>query len=71
MRRTTVLFVTHDIAEAVYLADSVAVMDAGRIALHIGIELARGRGPATRTSAAFTAHCAQVRRAMHMDAVAA
>jgi len=71
VRRTTVLFVTHDIAEAVYLADSVAVMDAGRIVERIGIDLPRPRGPATRTSAGFTRHCAQVRQAMHMDQVAA
>jgi NitT/TauT family transport system ATP-binding protein len=71
VRRTTVLFVTHDIAEAVYLADSVAVMDAGRIVDHIAIDLPRPRGPATRTSAGFTACCAQVRQAMHMDAVPA
>lgn len=70
-RRTTVLFVTHDIAEAVYLADRVAVMEGGRIAADISIELARPRSAATRTSAAFVQHCARVRAAMHMEAVAA
>ncbi|MHB1121948.1 MAG: ABC transporter ATP-binding protein [Ramlibacter sp.] len=70
-RRTTVLFVTHDIAEAVYLADRVAVMDAGRIAEHIRVDLPRPRSAATRTSEAFVHRCAQVRRAMHMDLVAA
>ncbi|HEY0825278.1 MAG TPA: ABC transporter ATP-binding protein, partial [Ramlibacter sp.] len=38
-RRTSVLFVTHDIAEAVYLADRVHVMDAGRIVQAIPVEL--------------------------------
>lgn len=69
--RTTVLFVTHDIAEAVYLADRVAVMDAGRIVEHIRVDLPRPRSAATRTSEAFVHRCAQVRRAMHMDLVAA
>src|SRR5512141_3194518 len=70
-RRTTVLFVTHDIAEAVYLADRIAVMEGGRIAADIPIDLARPRSVATRTSAAFVGHCARVRAAMHMEAVAA
>ena len=70
-RRTTVLFVTHDIAEAVYLADRVAVMDAGRIVEQIRVELPRPRSAATRTSEAFVRRCAQVRSAMHMDMVAA
>ena len=70
-RRTTVLFVTHDIAEAVYLADRVAVMEGGRIAADIRVELARPRTAATRTSAEFMQHCARVRAAMHMEAVAA
>jgi NitT/TauT family transport system ATP-binding protein len=70
-QRTTVVFVTHDIAEAVYLADHVAVMDAGRIVAQLRIDLPRPRTPAARTSEALVRQGAQVRAAMHMDAVAA
>lgn len=66
-RRTSVLFVTHDIAEAVYLADRVDVIDAGRIAQEIAIALP-ARTAATRYSAAFVQHCAQVRAALHLEA---
>jgi NitT/TauT family transport system ATP-binding protein len=71
LRRTTVLFVTHDITEAVYLADRIAVMEGGRIVGDIRVPLARPRDAATRTSALFVRHCAQVREAMHLQAVAA
>ena len=63
-RRTTVLFVTHDIAEAVYLADRIAVMDRGCIVEDIAVEIAKPRPTATRYSAGFSRHCAQVRAAM-------
>ena len=65
-RRTTVMFVTHDIAEAVYLGDRVAVMDGGRIVQDIRVEVARPRAPDVRYGAAFNRHCAQVRQAMDM-----
>jgi NitT/TauT family transport system ATP-binding protein len=67
-RGTSVLFVTHDIAEAVYLADRVDVIDAGRIAQEIAIALP-ARTAATRYGAAFTQYCAQVRAALHLEAV--
>jgi NitT/TauT family transport system ATP-binding protein len=70
-QRTTVVFVTHDIAEAVYLADHVAVMDAGRIVAQLPIALPQPRTPAARTSEALLRQTAQVRAAMHMDAVTA
>ena len=39
----TALFVTHDVAEAVALADRVIVLDEGRIALDITIDHPRPR----------------------------
>jgi NitT/TauT family transport system ATP-binding protein len=66
LRRTTVMFVTHDIAEAVYLGDRVAVMDSGRIVQDIRIDVPKPRAPAMRYSAAFNSHCAQVREAMDL-----
>ena len=66
MRRTTVLFVTHDIGEAVYLGDRVAVMDSGRVVQDIRIDLPRSRTPSLRYGEAFNRHCEQVREAMDM-----
>ena len=67
---TTVLFVTHDIAEAVYLADHVDVVEGGRIVQEIAVDLPP-RDAATRTSPAFAAACARVRAALHLEAVEA
>ena len=64
LHRTTVLFVTHDIAEAVYLGDRVAVMDSGCIVQDIRVQVSKPRLPAMRYSATFNQHCAQVRDAM-------
>lgn len=61
---SSVLFVTHDIAEAAYLADRVALMDQGRIIADIAVELDRPRRPALRHSMAFTAVCAHLRLSM-------
>ena len=66
LRRTTVLFVTHDIAEAVYLGDRVAVMDSGRIVHDIRVDVAKPRTPAMRYGEPFNRHCAQVREAMDL-----
>jgi NitT/TauT family transport system ATP-binding protein len=65
-RKTTVLFVTHDITEAVYLADRIAVMEGGRIIADIRDEAPKPRARATRYSPAFSRQCAQVREAMDM-----
>ena len=56
--RKTVLFVTHDIEEAVYLADRVIVFTArpGRIKADIRINLPRPRDIEVKKSAAFSAY---------------
>lgn len=66
LRRTTVLFVTHDIAEAVYLGDRVAVMDRGRIVENMEVEVGKPRLPALRYGASFNRHCERVRAAMDL-----
>jgi NitT/TauT family transport system ATP-binding protein len=63
-RKTTVFFVTHDIAEAVYLADRVAVMEGGRIRKDVPVDLPQPRDAEVRYSARFNDICAQLRHAM-------
>ncbi len=67
----TVLFVTHDIAEAVFLGDRVSVMEAGRLMHERAIGLPRPRPAGCRTAPAFAAHCAALRQAMHLQEVPA
>jgi NitT/TauT family transport system ATP-binding protein len=56
--KTTVIFVTHSIEEAVFLADRVAVMTArpGKVKQIIDINLPRPRKEDVRSSAEFGAH---------------
>ena len=61
---TAVLFVTHDMGEAVYLADRVSLMHAGRIQTSLHIDLPRPRHSAMRYTPAFNALCEQLRHAM-------
>jgi ABC-type nitrate/sulfonate/bicarbonate transport system ATPase subunit len=53
----TVVFVTHDVEEAVYLSDQVVVMTArpGRIKAIVDVPIARPRDPGTLFAPAFTA----------------
>jgi NitT/TauT family transport system ATP-binding protein len=69
-RGTSVFFVTHDITEAVYLADRVAVMSAGHIRHDVRVELPRPRTQEVRYSAAFNAICAELRQAMDEEVAA-
>jgi len=63
-RKTSVLFVTHDMTEAVYLADRVAVMSEGRVVAEVSIDLPRPRRQAVRYSPEFNDLCAHLRARM-------
>lgn len=63
-RGTTVLFVTHDINEAVYLGDRIALMHGVRIVVDMADDLPAPRTQAMRHGPAFNEHCARVRAAM-------
>jgi NitT/TauT family transport system ATP-binding protein len=66
---TTVLFVTHDIDEAILLSDRICVMSAlpGRIMRTIPIALARPRSIASLTSAEFMAYKAGIMSDMKIE----
>ena len=63
---TTVIFVTHSIPEAVYLADRVVVMSPrpGRITTVVDIGLGRNRTELTREAGDFFARVTEVREAL-------
>jgi NitT/TauT family transport system ATP-binding protein len=63
--RTTIVFITHDIDEALFLGDRVLVMGPrpGRIVAEFALDFARPRDPSLVTSPEFTAlkrHCLQL-----------
>ena len=64
--KTTVVFVTHSIPEAVYLSDRVVVMSPrpGEITDLIDVDLGSGRDEDTREDAAFYASITEVREAL-------
>jgi NitT/TauT family transport system ATP-binding protein len=64
--RTTVVFVTHSIDEAIFLADRVVVMTArpGRVKEVVDIDLPRPRDEDVRSSDAFNAYRGHVWQAL-------
>jgi ABC-type nitrate/sulfonate/bicarbonate transport system ATPase subunit len=71
--RTTVLFVTHDIDEAVFMASRVVVMSArpGRIKLDRAVDLPHPRHYAMKTTPAFSALKAELTEAVRAEVIAA
>jgi NitT/TauT family transport system ATP-binding protein len=69
--RLTVLFVTHDVDEAVFLADRVVVMSnqPGRIKLTVPIDLPRPRTPEVAESEAFRAAHATVMASIREESI--
>ena len=66
-RRKTVLFITHSIGEAVYLADRVLVMTSrpGRIADELTIDLPRPRGLDVMSTPEFGAYVRRIRTGLN------
>jgi ABC-type nitrate/sulfonate/bicarbonate transport system ATPase subunit len=71
--RKTVLFVTHDIDEAIFLANRVAVMSArpGRIKCEVRIDLPHPRHYKMKTSPEFSRTKAQLTEEIRVEAVKA
>ena len=61
---SSVLFVTHDMAEAVYLADRVTVMSRGKLQGEVQVDLPRPRPTELRYTPRFNALCAELRAMM-------
>src|SRR5690606_23382954 len=70
--RISVLFITHDIDEAIFLSDRIYVMTArpGRIKAEIPIDLPRPRTPAMMSSPAFIALVQRVRALIREESLA-
>lgn len=69
MQKTSVLFITHDITEAIYLSDRVAIMEEGHIVYNLVVTLPGLRTAGMRYAPAFNDLCLQVRQVMRGNAI--
>jgi NitT/TauT family transport system ATP-binding protein len=67
LHKITVLFITHDISEAVYLSNRVAVMEKGHIIYDHSIDIPNPRAIETKYSTAFNEICFNLRHVMSGD----
>ncbi len=63
LNQITVLFITHDIAEAVYLSERIMIVEKGRLVQEYRVAIGE-RTLETRYSAAFNKLCLDIRRSM-------
>lgn len=64
LQNTTVLFITHDISEAVYLSDRVAVMERGKLVYESAVHLPKPRTMEMRYEPYFNELCLEIRKVM-------
>jgi ABC-type nitrate/sulfonate/bicarbonate transport system ATPase subunit len=71
--RKTVLFVTHDIDEAIFMANRVAVMTArpGRIKTEIRVDLPHPRHYTIKTTPEFSAYKARLTEEIRVETIKA
>jgi NitT/TauT family transport system ATP-binding protein len=67
--RRTALFITHDVAEAVLLADKVVVFSSApaTVTKVVTVDVPRPRDAAWRRSTEFTAYCEEILSALHHE----
>ncbi|USK58551.1 ABC transporter ATP-binding protein [Peribacillus asahii] len=64
LHHTTVLFITHDIAEAVYLSDRIAVMNQGQIIFDTAVKLEKERNAEMKYAPYFNELCLTLRHVL-------
>ena len=69
LRSTTVLFITHDISESVYLSDKIAVMDNGLIQHEFFIDIPKPRRDDIRYQTKFNKLCSDIHTSMKTSCV--
>ncbi|SMB80817.1 NitT/TauT family transport system ATP-binding protein [Desulfonispora thiosulfatigenes DSM 11270] len=64
MEKTTVLFITHDITEAVYLSDHIAIISEGEIIRSLRVNLPKERSFQMRYEPYFNDLCLDIRKSL-------